>query len=102
VAIVGAQLGNIAGIGQTRHHVGSSKSAAVGAASLLTEFHRIGLPFLQRYSDAGKVVEVLQSGGAEAGLISPVRSLHAAQISALLAFSTEPVIRPRLRAHDKL
>ena len=50
VAIVGAQLGNIAGLGQTRHPVCSLATAKASAQSLFSEFSQVGLPFLHRYS----------------------------------------------------
>jgi hypothetical protein len=90
LAIFGAQLGNLAGVGQTRHRVSSPKSAETAAASLFAELQRSGLPFLQRYSDPVKVVEVLQAGGEEASLISPITALHAGQIKALLSIG-QPV-----------
>jgi len=83
VAIVGAQLGNIAGVGQTRHPVISPGSCAQAARSLVAEFQRVGLPFLERYSSAATVLSVLRSGDTEASLISPLRELHESQIAAL-------------------
>src|SRR4249919_134416 len=86
IAIVGAQLGNIAGIGQKRHSVSSPTAAAQAARSLHAEFERVGVPFLLRYSNPEAVLSALQSGGEEASLISPIRQLHGGQIAALQAF----------------
>ncbi|WP_166213108.1 hypothetical protein [Cognatiluteimonas telluris] len=90
VVIVGAQLGNISGVGQTRHPVSSPEDCAQAARSLVTEFQRVGLPFLERYSSAATVLSVLQSGGTEASLISPLRELHGGQIAALQALGAPP------------
>jgi hypothetical protein len=83
VAIVGAQLGNIAGVGQTRHAVSSAAAAAEAARSLVLEFQQVGLPFLQRYSDPATTAAVLQTDGPESRLISPLQENHATQIAAL-------------------
>src|SRR5690606_29810368 len=82
VAIVGAQLGNIAGVGQTRHAVSSVVAAAEAARSLVSEFQQVGLPFLQRLSVPATTAAVLQAGGPESRLISPLQQNHAGQIAA--------------------
>ena len=90
VAIVGAQLGNIAGLGQTRHSVSSEATAAAAARSLVSEFQLVGLPFLERYSVPSTVAAVLEAGGPEAQLISPYQDNHAAQIAALQQLRAPP------------
>ena len=90
VAIVGAQLGNISGACQTRHPVSSPESCVQAARSLVTEFQHVGLPFLERYSSATAVLSVLQAGGTEASLVSPLRELHGGQIAALQALVAPP------------
>ena len=90
VVVIGAQLGNIEGVGQTRHPVTSPESASQAAQSLVAEFHRVGLPFLERYSSSAAVLSALQSGGPEASLISPVHEMHRGQIAALQALDTPP------------
>jgi hypothetical protein len=87
VAIVGASLGNISGTGQSRHSVASLRDSVQSAASLVEEFNRIGIPFLERYSNPANVLTTMQSGGSEALLISPIASTHASQIDALIAFT---------------
>jgi hypothetical protein len=88
--IVGAQLGNISGAGQTRHSVSSPATATHAAHSLFQEFTRVGLPFLEHYSHPATVLSVLQSGGPEAMLISPLVDQHSSQISALQKLSAPP------------
>ena len=90
VAIVGAQLGNIAGVGQTRHSVSSAVMAKEAARSLISEFNQIGLPFLQRYSIPAVTAAVLQAGGPEARLISPFAQNHAAQVAVLQQLGAPP------------
>ena len=90
VAVVGAQLGNIAGVGQTRHTVTSSESSGQAANALVAEFQRVGLPFLERHSNPAIVLSVLQSGGAEASLISPLQEVRSGQIAALQALGSPP------------
>lgn len=90
VVIIGAQLGNIAGVGQTRHSVSSPAEAADAARSLLAEFNHVGLPFLERYSVPSVTAAVLQAGGPEARLISPFEQNHAGQVSALQKLGAPP------------
>lgn len=90
VAVVGAQLGNIAGVGQTRHTVASVAGAKASALSLVQEFEKVGLPFLEKYSSPENVISALQSGGAEAQLISPIQNLHKGQVQALQAIVPLP------------
>jgi len=90
VAIIGAQLGNIAGVGQTRHSVSSPEGAADAARSLLAEFNQVGLRFLERYSVPAVTAAVLRAGGPEARLISPFERNHASLISALQELGAPP------------
>jgi len=90
VAIIGAQLGNIAGVGQTRHSVPSPAGAADAARSLLAEFNQVGLRFLERYSVPAFTAAVLRAGGPEARLISPFVQNHASQVSALQELGAPP------------
>jgi hypothetical protein len=90
VAIFGAQLGNIASIGQTRHGVCSPATAAESAKSLASELQLVGVPFLQRYSNPAVVLSALQAGEAEACLISPIQQLHAEQALALRQLRASP------------
>jgi hypothetical protein len=93
VAIIGAQLGNIAGIGQTRHTVSSLANAKDSARALILEFERVGRPFLEQYSSPEAVLHTLTSGGSKALLISPIHNLHGGQIQALQKLSSEITIR---------
>ena len=90
VAIIGAQLGNIAGVGQTRHSVSSPEGAADAARSLLAEFNQVGLRFLERYSVPAVTAAVLRAGGPEARLISPFVQNHASEISAVQELGAPP------------
>jgi hypothetical protein len=83
VAIIGAQLGNIAGVAQTRHSISSPVTAAESAQSLASEFLRIGIPFFERYSNPAVTASVLREGGAEARLINPFQQHHAVQATPL-------------------
>jgi len=87
VAIFGAQLANIAGIGHSPHHVGSLRECIKSSASLVDEFNRVGLPFLERLSDPYVVLGILKQGGKEAALISTITSNHPAQIVSLQNFT---------------
>jgi hypothetical protein len=89
-AIIGAQLGNISGVGQTRHSINSPTSASESARSLASEFREVGRPFLERYSDVSTTLEILESGGREALLISPIQQLHPQQVSALRKIAALP------------
>jgi hypothetical protein len=83
VCVVGAQLGNIAGIGQTRFEVTGIGDIPSAVEGILREFETVGVPFLDRFSRPTEVLSVLKQGGREAGLISPISARHAQQIQAL-------------------
>jgi hypothetical protein len=83
VCIFGAQLGNIAGVGQTRHRVGGERDIPAAVEGILSELNAIGIPFLERLSRPDEVLSVLKRGGREANLISPLKETHAEQIRAL-------------------
>jgi len=89
VAIFGAQLGNIAGLGQTRHPVSSAATARTAARAAFDEFERVGLPFLRHHSSRKTVVSTLEAGGQLARAISPLTALHSGQIQALMALEDE-------------
>ncbi|MBP6519385.1 hypothetical protein [Shewanella sp.] len=83
VCSIGAELGNIEGSGQTRFAISNPIEAKLSAQQLFAFFEKIGLVFLQRYSNPTEVISTLQKGGKEAMLISPIISLHQKQISSL-------------------
>ncbi|ESE40221.1 hypothetical protein SHD_3350 [Shewanella decolorationis S12] len=83
ICIVGAELGNIEGCGQTRFPVSSLNEAIDSAHALFKFFEEIGLPFLTKYSQPKEVVSVLRSGGKSAMLISPLINQHETQIKNL-------------------
>ena len=80
VCVIGAELGNIKGVGQTRFPVSNPKEALVAAQNLYCFFEEIGMPFLKRFSEPAEVVSVLESGSEEAMLISTLNSEHKDQI----------------------
>ena len=67
ICIVGRELGNIEGTGQKRFEVGSPKQAYSSALSMIAFFQRVGLPFLDKFSDPSKVISTLENGGEKAG-----------------------------------
>ncbi|MFH1128883.1 MAG: hypothetical protein V1699_05700 [Candidatus Omnitrophota bacterium] len=83
LCIIGAELGNIEGVGQKRFPVGDARQASSSAIALYNYFQLIGLPFLQRFSNPNEVVSTLKKGGKEAILISPLLNQHQEQINAL-------------------
>ena len=83
VCIVGAELGNIEGIGQNRFPVTSGEEAIYSAGQLYKCFTEHGLPFLIKYSDPVKVASTLKVGAKEAMLISPIINQHQDQIRKL-------------------
>ena len=83
LCIVGAELGNIEGMGQLRFPVSNREAAKSSAFELHEHFNERGLPFLRKYSDPAKVVGTLRNGGAEAMLISPFLNQHQDQINRL-------------------
>lgn len=83
LCIIGAELGNIAGVGQKRFSVRNERQALASAKALHGYFQSIGLPFLQKYSNPSEAVNTLKNGGKEAMLISPLINQHQEQINAL-------------------
>lgn len=83
VCVLGAELGNIEGTGQRRHSVDSEETAVAAALEASAHIEAVGLPFLERYTDAATALASLAAGGREADLLSPIRALHAQQIAAL-------------------
>jgi hypothetical protein len=90
VAIIGAQLGNIAGTGYSPHFVESPRTAVESARSLAEELQKVGLPFLRKYSDPATTLATLEAGGREASLISPLAWLHTEQVEALRNLCAPP------------
>jgi len=71
LCVVGAELGNIAGIGQRRFSVHSAASASVAAHEIQSYFVQVGEAFFERYSRVESILETLREGGKEAMLICP-------------------------------
>jgi hypothetical protein len=86
LCIVGAELGNIEGVGQKRFTVGNMQQAVESADAIYNYFSAVGIPFLKRYSDPNEVINTLRVGGKEAMLISPIVSLHKQQIDCLAQY----------------
>ena len=83
VCIVGAELGNLQGIGQQHFHVYDSQSAVSAAQNIHRVFLDIGSNFIARFSDPNNILFTLQKGGPEAMLISPILNSHPGAISDL-------------------
>ena len=80
ICIIGAELGNIEGIGQNRFPVSNDVEARASAINLHQCFEKCGLEFIQKYSDPVLVVDTLKRGGMDAQLISPFLEQHDDQI----------------------
>ena len=83
VCIVGAELGNIEGVGQVRHTVSSEQSAVSAAREAIAHLKKVGFPFFERYGNPHNVTAALKAGGEVARLISPLTQSHSQQITAL-------------------
>jgi hypothetical protein len=81
--IVGAELGNIEGIGQFRVSVHSVQSAEDSAVQAVARLRKVGFPFLEHFSNVRNVLATLKAGGPQAMLISPLLDQHAEQITRL-------------------
>ena len=71
-ATVGAELGNLAGLGQHRWTVAARTDVDPVCSDIRDWFQRIGDPFLRRFSSAEETLRVLETDGEEAGLICPI------------------------------
>ena len=87
VCIVGAELGNIAGVGQRRFAVSSELQAACAATEAFAYFNQIGRPFLTRFSNPAEVIAVLLAQGPEARLLSPIEATRRQSVQALSALA---------------
>ena len=85
VGIVGAELGNIEGVGQVRHSVSCEADAEASAQAAVAHFNEFGVPFLERYSNLVAVIGALESGGSEARLICPLEHTRPQLVNALRA-----------------
>jgi hypothetical protein len=83
-ATIGAELGNIAGVGQHRWRVAAAGDVEPVAEDILGWFRRVGEPFLHRYADLEAVSRALAADGAEARLICPIPQLRAETAAAIL------------------
>ena len=70
-ATVGAELGNLAGVGQHRWTVVAEGDVEPVALGIVDWFGRIGEPFLQRFASPAETLRVLEADGPEARMISP-------------------------------
>ena len=82
IGIVGAELGNIEGVGQVRHSVACEADADAASRSVYEHFRSVGLPFLEVHSNRTYVLEVLRQGGTKARLISPIEQYRPTLIAA--------------------
>jgi len=71
-ATVGAELGNLAGVGQHRWTVTAEADVDPAIDGVADWFRRIGEPFLQRFSSPAEALRVLDEDGIEARLICPI------------------------------
>lgn len=69
---IGAELGNIAGVGQHRWRVAAEEDLEPVTHSILEYFHQHGEPFLARFSDPTELLRVLDQESHEARLICPI------------------------------
>ncbi len=83
VCIVGASLGNIEGTGQKRFRVSNATDIPAAADGVVEQFRRVGIPFLERFSQPQEVISVLKAGGRDALLISPLKNKHETQIQSM-------------------
>lgn len=83
ICIVGAELGNISGVGQKRFSVASKSQAKESALEIYRYFEKYGYKFCQVYSEPHNIIDTLKNGGKEALLLSPFVSNHEEQIFSL-------------------
>jgi hypothetical protein len=87
MASIGAELGNIAGDGQSRWTVARATEIDSVANSIFQDFLSIGLPYLEKYCSLEAAVDAISGDDAAARLHSPFhheRALRAIGLSYLL------------------
>jgi hypothetical protein len=83
ICIVGAEIGNILGIGQRRWPVATGEDVRNAARGIETDLMQVGIPFLTRYSDIGEILRIYRTDPVAAGLIAPLTLDHAAEADAI-------------------
>jgi hypothetical protein len=71
-ATVGAELGNILGIGQHRWTVANERDIPIVVDGVVNHFEKVGLPFLERFTSLEEVFRVLSVNRSEALLVCPL------------------------------
>ncbi len=82
-ATIGAELGNIADHRQKRWTVASASDLESTARSLITEFAKFGIPYLERFSDLETMLEALADNQPSGWLHSPVHASRCKRAVAL-------------------
>jgi len=84
-ATIGCELGNLKGVGQQRWTVSSEEDVSPIASEIAVECEATLLPFIERYSDLGALLETLSTNAGIAQLISPIESKRSKTVFALSA-----------------
>lgn len=82
-ATIGAELGNIADGRQRRWTVASPGDVDAVAMAMLHEFEVFGMPYFERFSDLGVMLDVLAANDRSAWLHSPFHTHRCKRVVAL-------------------
>jgi hypothetical protein len=74
---LGAELGNISGVGQKRWTVASPADVESVSRSIMDAFARIGVPYLEKYSNMETALDALSGDDQAAWLHSPLHDARA-------------------------
>lgn len=80
---LGAELGNIAGVGQMRWHVATIDDLDSVTAGILNAFKEIGLPYLEVASTMEGAYKLLSAHGRDSWLHNPIHSARAKRVVGL-------------------
>jgi hypothetical protein len=82
-ATVGAELGNLKGTGQQRWSISSEEDVGPAARAILVECEATLLPFIEKYSHPGVLLDALTTDGMTARLLSPFEEKRKKTVIAL-------------------
>jgi hypothetical protein len=83
ICIVGAELGNIAGVGQRRWSLARLADIPAAATGLHQSFLEVGLPYLQAFSNLHEILRVLREEPKRAWLLCPLAQDPMAEANAI-------------------
>lgn len=101
-ATMGAELGNILGVGQKRWTMTAGTDISATASSIYQEFCRVGKPYLDKYSSHEAAFEALRRDDDKAWLYQPIDGERAKSAVALaVLLGDEKLVKETIAAKTR-